>query len=200
LTRDRAAVSLAELSFLVSMGATTGLVRCLVDLRLGLPGHSIVLIVLPLALGIALAPRRGAGTVMGLSAAATALTFKCAGIGHAVGPGAFTSLAVTGVAFDVWMARLRGKKSVYASWILAAFSANFLAFVVRAGMKLSGAWPGVGVGAFRPGWLARAAVSYSACGIVAGFVCAWICFKFRREDDDRFAGTMACVRTRTDTD
>lgn len=182
LSRAETDVSLAELGLLLGIGIATACARCLVNLNLGLPGHSIVLIVLPIAFGTALVRRRCAGTVMGVSAAATAASFRFFAIGHVVGPGALTSLAVTGIAFDLWMAILRREKSVYPAWVFAAVTANLIAFAVRAVTKLTGVWQGVGIGAVRPAWFARAVVSYSLCALIAGLLSAWICFKFRADD------------------
>jgi hypothetical protein len=56
LARPRQRISAAELLLLLTCGATAAAAVALVDLSLGIPGHSIVLTALPMALGMSLAP------------------------------------------------------------------------------------------------------------------------------------------------
>ena len=67
------------------------------------PGHAILRSVLPMALGLACVPRRGAGCVMGGTALGTA---TCLGLfGHGPGVGNLTSLALTGPLLDLALRR-----------------------------------------------------------------------------------------------
>ena len=87
----------AQVLCLASVGALTALARALVDLSLGIPGHSIVLVVVPLAFGLVCVPRRGAGAILGGSALTTVLALRLVGL-RGTGAGATVSLAVTAVA------------------------------------------------------------------------------------------------------
>src|SRR5262245_4140065 len=84
-------VSLRELAFLVAMGAAAAVASTMLDLGLRVPGHAIVRTVLPLGLGLALAPRSGAGVLMSGSAGLTLAALRGAGVAGG-GVGALTSL------------------------------------------------------------------------------------------------------------
>src|SRR5262245_54944446 len=88
------AISAVEFVVLVLLGATAAAATALLHLPLGIPGHVILRSVFPMALGLALVPRRLSGSVMGCSALATALILQAGGARG--GPGAMTSLALTG--------------------------------------------------------------------------------------------------------
>ncbi len=170
--------SLQELAFLVGLGLLAASVRCAANLRLGIPGHSILVIVLPMAFGTAVTRRRGAGVVMGASALAGASILGAMGVGRTLGPGAVTSLALTGPAFDLWLAALRkGDRSVYWAWIAAGATSNLVAFAVRGVAKVSGIWPGVFSAHYWSLWASRAAITYPLCGLLAGLLAAGAFFK-----------------------
>ncbi len=64
LTRAGHRVSAAEMLLLLLCGCAAASAVAYVKLGLRIPGHVIVLTALPMALGMALAPRRMAGSVM----------------------------------------------------------------------------------------------------------------------------------------
>lgn len=163
-----------ELLLLVGCGLAAAVFSALVDFNLRVPGHAILRAVLPLSLGMALVPRRGAGMTMGAAAIVGLAGLSLAGAGE-IGLGATTSLIVTGPLIDLAVRRARPGWRLYASFSAAGLLANLAAFVVRGGAKAIG---GSGAG-LRPlhDWLTVAPVSYVACGLLAGLVSAAIWFR-----------------------
>src|SRR5262245_10419602 len=99
LARPGRAVSVAEVAVLVFLGAAAAGAATLHHLQLRIPGHAILRSVFPMALGMALVPRRLSGSIMAGSALATALLLQLGGAEG--GPGAITSLALTGPLLDL---------------------------------------------------------------------------------------------------
>jgi hypothetical protein len=95
-----------ELAFLFVMGVAAAAAAHFVELNLRIPGHAIIRVVFPLAFGMALVPRRGAGVSMGMVAAASALALSGARLGS-TGVGAMTSLVLCGVVLDFVASRTR---------------------------------------------------------------------------------------------
>ncbi len=159
---------------LVSMGVVAAVASVLVSRNLGVPGHNIIRVVFPMSLGLALVPRRGAGSVMGVSALATALllTFSVA---KPLGTGAVTSLLLTGILIDAALLGARAGWSIYLRLALAGLAANLIAFLVRAGTK----WFAGGVPTGKPlaVWWPSALPSYVICGILAGLISAAVWFR-----------------------
>ncbi|MBC8114465.1 MAG: hypothetical protein H7062_08820 [Candidatus Saccharimonas sp.] len=140
-----------------------------------IPGHAILRVVFPMAVGLALVPRRGAGTVMGGSALITGVAFRMCGLkGEALGFGALTSLVATGPLLDWTLRRANGGWRQYVSFALAGLASNLLALTVRGLAKAVG-WERLGS---RPliEWLAQAAGTYVACGLLAGLLSGLILF------------------------
>src|SRR5262245_61924517 len=81
LARPQRRISAAELLLLLGCGAAAAAAVAFVKLSLGIPGHSIVLASLPMALGLSLAPRRLAGSVMSAGALGSASVFSMLGAG-----------------------------------------------------------------------------------------------------------------------
>src|SRR5262245_61952520 len=83
------AISVVELAVLFLAGAAAAFLSALVELKLRIPGHAILRVIVPFSLGLALVPRRMAGSVMGVSALLTAVALS---LGHVArsGPGAWT--------------------------------------------------------------------------------------------------------------
>src|SRR5262245_61623825 len=81
LVRSEQRISVIELLMLLMCGATAAAAVGMLKLGLGIPGHSIVLVALPMALGMALAPRRMAGCVMSAGALGTAGLLTATGAG-----------------------------------------------------------------------------------------------------------------------
>ncbi len=168
-------LSALEVVTLLAAGAAAAFAMAYVRLGLRIPGHAILLAVFPMAWGLALAPRRLAGSVMSAGAFATA--WALASTGTRFGSGAFVSLCLTGPLLDVALARARRGWRLYLGFVTAGLAANLLAFVSRAVTKLAGAeLPGM-----RPlaGWWSQALVTYTLCGAVAGLVSAAFWFQLR---------------------
>lgn len=165
----------AELLTLISAGVAAALASTFLDFSLKIPGHAIIRAVFPMAFGLALAPRHGAGSVMGASAMASALLFKVGGAGT-VGLGAMTSLALTGPFLDLALWKAKRGWRIYLAFATAGVLTNLVALTVRGSVKLGGldhffALP------FTVWWI-RAVPSYLICGALAGLLSACVWFQF----------------------
>ncbi|MBI4500665.1 MAG: hypothetical protein HY700_05840 [Gemmatimonadetes bacterium] len=171
----RLTASWLDLTALGAAGAAAALLTNAVRLRLGIPGSNIVLVAFPMALGLALVPRRGAGALMGAAALATTAMMGLAGV-RLAGVGAQTSLLLTGPLLDLALSHARRGWQRYGAIMLACAAANAAAFWVRGAAKLMGL-PGGG----RPfdRWWLQAIATYAAAGLVAGLISAIACFHFR---------------------
>ena len=175
LARADQRISVIELLLLLMCGATAAAAVGLVKLRLGIPGHSIVLAALPMALGVALAPRRMAGCVMSAGALGTAWLLTSAGTGS-YGSGSFVSLSLLGPMMDIALGGVQGGRPVYAALVISGLATNLLALASRAlpkvlGLDLPGARP------FDIWWL-QASITSPLSGIVAGLLGAACWFHF----------------------
>lgn len=65
-----------ERTTLLLAGFLAAAVTAFADFSLKIPGHSIIRAIFPMAFGLAVAPRRGAGCVMGGSAVVSAMLFR----------------------------------------------------------------------------------------------------------------------------
>lgn len=148
------------------------------------PGHAILRVVFPMSVGLALVPRRGAGTVMAVSAFLTGVSLHLSGFkDEGLGIGALTSLTATGPLLDWTLRRANGGWRQYAAFALAGLASNTLAFAVRGGAKALG-WEAVG----RRGlydWAAQASITYAVCGLLAGLVSGVILFYGGGRNDHR---------------
>ncbi len=174
LTRPGRSISAAECGLLVLLGlVAAGL--CGLRLNLAIPGHNIIRVVFPMALGLALVPRRGAASIMGLSGSAGAAALVLGG-SPGLGAGAATSLVLTGFLLDLALVKARSGPSVYVRLVLAGLAANLAAFLVRGGGKALGA----GSPGHMPAetWWLKAPVTYAICGALAGLLGAAVWFRF----------------------
>ena len=130
---DRA-ISAIELCTLLLLGVCTAALTAFAEFRLGIPGSNIIRVVFPIALGLALVPRRGAASVMGLSGMFAGGVF-CMG-GAVIGFGAATSLALTGILIDVALRGARSGRGIYIRLMAAGLAVNMAAFFIRAGAKI----------------------------------------------------------------
>jgi hypothetical protein len=148
-----------------------------VKLRLGIPGHAIILSVLPISAGLAIVPRHGTGTAISVTAFATMTLFRALAWPVGGGPGAVASMLAAGPAFDLALARARGWR-LHAAFLVAGVAANLIALVARGGLKLLSIQPLVG----RPfsEWFRYAIVTYPVSGAVAGLLCALVMFRVGR--------------------
>ena len=157
-------VFVAELAMLAGFGALAALAVAYMKLGLRIPGHSIVWAALPMAAGLALAPRRLAGTTMSAGALGTAWLTSLGGASF--GSGAMTSLLLLGPMID--LARVRAGRGwwQYGALVLAGVVASALALGSRALPKLLD----IDVPDGRPfdAWWTQALLTYTLSGIVAG--------------------------------
>ncbi len=173
--RDR--ISALEVLLLILCGAGAASATGFIRLGLRIPGNAIVLAVIPVALGFALAPRRLAGVVMSASAYGTATAFSLAGLTR-YGTGAIISLSVTGLILEVALARARRGRGLYLGMVLAGIISNLLALASRGTSKLLGLDAAGGMRPFSD-WIHQAPVTYTLCGAVAGLIGAVCCFRLR---------------------
>lgn len=164
-----------ELSALLLAGFASASASVFLHLRLGIPGSSIVRTVFPMALGLALAPRRGAGCVMGASALASVVLFRVGGFGL-LGVGATTSLFLTGPLLDLALWRPKRGVRLYFCFALAGLAANLGALTIRGGVKLFGF--DHATGRTLAMWFPQAVVTYALCGLLAGLLSAVVWFRF----------------------
>jgi hypothetical protein len=173
-------ISAVELLALLSAGVAASLAVNLLRFRLGIPGSSIVFASIPLALGTALVPRRGAGALMSGGALGTNALLALAGV-RLDGIGAQASLLLTGPLLE--LARSGGLRGwrLHLAFIGACTASNAAAFLVRSVARvygLRGTGGGGGRGVFA-GWFPNALSTYALCGIAAGLVCAGTWFLLR---------------------
>jgi len=175
LARASDVPSTTEWLILIGFGVLTAAMSTLIDLHLRIPGHAILKVVFPVAAGLALVPRQGAGTIIGVSALATAISMRMLGLGGSgLGFGALTSLTVIGPTLDWMLRHARSSRAVYIGFVLGGLFANLAALLVRGTLK--------GVGLEHAGgrplsvWLSQAAITYTICGIVAGLLSASVWF------------------------
>jgi hypothetical protein len=176
--RDREHVGAADLAFLICCGAAAALAMNFVRLGLRLPGHAIVLAMIPMVLGLAFVPRRLSGFVMSSGAFATAAILSGVGLGR-FGSGAFVSLCLLGPMMDLMLSRTKSGWKLYLGLMLSGLSTNLLALASRSSSKLLG----LDLVGMRPfgGWWAQAAITYSLCGACAGLIAACIFFSLRKK-------------------
>jgi len=164
-----------EVAVLVGCGLLASAAVLLLDFSLRIPGHAILRSVLPMSLGLALVPRRGAGATMGLSALLGLLVGG--GLGYSAGTGATTSLLATGPLLDLAARQASRGWRLLIAFGAAGLMSNVLAFAVRGITRLPQGGGGTG-GRGGAGWWTIAPFSYAACGLIAGLVCAIIWFRW----------------------
>jgi hypothetical protein len=167
-----------EMAFLVGCGAAAAAASVYLDFRLRIPGHAILRAVFPMVLGMALVPRRNAGTVMGASALVTGLGIRVLSPMAGLSLGALTSLTLTGPLLDLCVRRASSGWRLYLRFAMAGLAANLIALFVRGGAKLLG-FEHLGA---RPlsSWLLHASITYVICGILAGLISGVILFQATR--------------------
>jgi hypothetical protein len=178
----------AHTVFLVGTGASAALATAFMDFDLRIPGHAILRVIFPMALGLAVAPRRMAGLVMGAAAGGTAAYLHAGGFAS-FGKGALTSLLLAGPLLDLalWTAN-RGWR-LYLGFAAAGVACNLIAFAVRGGAKLHGLDSATG----RPFtlWWPEASATYVLCGLIAGLLSAAVWFQFGSRGSHRAAEEAA---------
>lgn len=177
LTADR--LRAADLVVLFGAGLAAAFAASLLDFSWRIPGHAIVRIVLPLAVGLAIVPRRGSGFVMGATAGVGVLALQAAHLAGG-GTGALTSAFLAGPLLELSSRWSRRGWQIYLSFAIAGLANNMLAFCVRALTKAAsggGGGGGMGGGRALAEWQGQAIVTYAICGLLAGLVGAAICFR-----------------------
>lgn len=165
-------VSALELVLLTSLGVGAALLSAFGKTGLGLPGHNILRVIFPMAMGMALVPRHGSGTVMGLGGLAGGTLLAVLGP-HGLGAGALTGLVLLGLALDLAVIGATSGRAVYLRFAAAGLAANLVAMIARGSLKLSVHDP------FFATWLPRALVSYPVCGLLAGLISAAVWFRIQ---------------------
>lgn len=185
VTRAHEHVSAAEMLVLICCGAAATSAISFIKLGLRLPGHAIVLAMVPLALGFALAPRRLSGFIMSGAALSTAAVFTAAGLAQ-YGTGSFVSLCLMGPITDLALSKARSGWRLYLGLIAAGVVTNFLALMSRTAGRLLGVDP-----SWRPfgSWLSQAIVTYSLSGALAGLIGALCFFHLRNRSKSDGPGT-----------
>ncbi len=185
LAREGQGAHVTATVVLLGAGVSAALATVLLkDFGLGIPGHAILRAVFPMALGLALAPRRMGGVVMGAGALGSLLMIKAGG-SATVGIGALTSLALTGPFLDAALWRARKGWRLYLAFAVAGLASNVAALTIRGGAK----FVGFDHLAARPlaAWWFQAVGTYALCGILAGLLSAMVWFRF--SSDGRRATT-----------
>ena len=179
LARPHHRVSVIELVLLLSCGAVSATAIAFVKLGLGIPGHSIVIATVPMALGMSLAPRQFAGVTMSAGALGTSWGLSLLGLAT-FGSGAFTSLTILGPMMDLALRHARRGWRVYAALVVAGVATNVLALASRAATKILGLDPGA-----RPfdSWWLEASMTYTLSGIVAGLIGAFCWFQYHERSE-----------------
>jgi hypothetical protein len=165
-----------EIGILLCAGALAAVAVVAFSPALRIPGHAILRAALPMVCGMALIPRRLAGSIMALGAGATVLVFSAAGPGGWQ-PAAVVSLLALGPAIDIAMTgRSVPGWRLYLRFAAAGVLANTLAYFLRGGISL------FGLDGQRPHMLARfdlgVFASFAVCGAIAGLLSALVCFQF----------------------
>jgi hypothetical protein len=173
LVRGGEQVTWVELATLMALGLCAALASTMLDFRLRIPGHAILRAIVPIALGVALVPRRGAASVATVAALVAMLCLRVWGVSRG-GSGAWTSLALSGPLLDLAARSARPGWRLYLGFSLAGLGSNLVALAVRASTKALG-WEHAGQRQL-PEWWPEAVGTYAACGLVAGLLSALFWF------------------------
>ncbi|MDF1660349.1 MAG: hypothetical protein P1V97_01155 [Planctomycetota bacterium] len=165
-----------DLMLLLAFGACTVALSALVKGNFGLPGHHILLVMPPLALGLARAPRRNGGLVMS-TGALVSMTLLAA-FGRPLGFGATTSSLLAGPLLDLFCTRRAKLRSPFLAILAAALITNSGAFLIRMLRKMSA----VDSKALNV-WLPKALVTYPGFAIIAA-LSALVLFRWEVSVED----------------
>ena len=170
-------ISAAELLVLALAGVTAACAASFLTLGIRVPGHAILYATFPMALGYAVSPRRGSGTLMAVWAGVIGLLLVLADLGRRP-LAAFVAVVALGPMLDLAAHRGRSGWRWYVAFATCAIVANWLAFLTRAasaqfGLDLAGSREFLG---FWP----MAFASYTACGLAAGLMSAAAWFRASR--------------------
>lgn len=164
-------VAAAEWAILLGAGVSSAVAGRLFG-GYGIPGSTLLQVVLPMAAGLALVPRRGSGLTMGTSAVAAGLAMMTLGAAH-INPSELARLFLLGVCLEVGPARAGDRRWVWLWFVAAGLAANALGFAFKVGSALLG-WEGISARGLP--WPAQLA-SFAICGALAGGVSGVIFFR-----------------------
>jgi len=150
-------------------------------LSIGIPGHAIIKVMIPMALGLSLAPARSAGSIMGISGLITAFIGQTLTEGPGTRTGAYTSLVCTGVLMDFTLYFANTGWKLYTGLMVSGLIANLIALYVRSGFK---SFLKINIFDFNT-WFQTAAFTYPICGLLAGLLCALLVFKLKNSPNNR---------------
>ncbi len=176
LIRLRDRISTSDIVLLLSFGVASSAAVGFIRTGLRLPGNAILLAMIPMVLGLAIAPRRNAGFIMGTGALGSAAMFSVFGLAH-FGSGAFVSLCLLGPVLDLVLTKAKSGWWLYAALMLAGMVTNLMAYFSRGAGKLLGFSPGT-----RPfaTWFSQAFWTYMLWGALAGLIVAFCFFQLRK--------------------
>lgn len=174
ISRSSTATAL-DWAVLLAIGSLTAILTAYLALNLRIPGHAVLRVVAPMVVGLALVPRRGAGTVMSLGAALTGAVIRLSDTGE-LSAMPFVGLILVGPLLDLAAAGGRSGRELYLRFTSVGVAANLILYGVRWGVMTSGLEAGGGSGNFRRlGFVALG--SYAVCGALAGLIGAAIAFR-----------------------
>jgi hypothetical protein len=165
-------IGAASTVVLLSCGVAAALSTTLIDLHLRMPGHSILKAVWPFLVGMAIAPRRGAGTIMSMGSLGTLIALSSFGLRK--GMGGSTSLLLLGPCLDLALLHARPNLWIYLRFALAGLAANGAAFAVQMTAKSLGL--SLGGGKDVRTWVSFALLTYPLFGFVAGLISGLVLF------------------------
>jgi hypothetical protein len=186
VTQIRERISTSEMALLILCGAAAAASSGFLHRGMRIPGSSIVFSLIPMALGLALAPRRHAGFIMGTGALSAVALFNLTGLRY--GAGALISLCLIGPIMDLAITKARNGWRLYSGLVLAGIITNLLALGSRGVSKLLG----LDFSGMRPfsSWWALAIVTYTLSGAVAGLIGAFCFFHLHKQrPESNNAGT-----------
>jgi hypothetical protein len=173
----RDGLSLREVAILVAAGVVAAVAVALVAPGMRLPGSAILRAGVPLAVGLALVPRGGAGTIATFGCLVGAGILSLLGVGRWQ-PASLVGLVALGPALDLVLAgQPPSGVWLYGRCAVAGALANGLAFAVRVGTAAAGLEGGGGRMLARLG--PSVLVSFLVCGLVAGLIGGLVAFRAR---------------------
>lgn len=167
-----------KLATLLLIGIITGICSSQIKLSLGIPGHSIIKIIIPLSFGIALVPLKSAGSIMGLAGVFTVFFSELLFGKNGTGTGGYTSLVFAGFFLDLTLSYANNGWKLYSGLMISGLLSNLIALCVRSGFK---SFSKINMIDFNT-WFEIAAITYPVCGLIAGFISALLVFKFKKSN------------------
>jgi hypothetical protein len=166
----------ADLAVLLATAGLAAVAVAAIHLSLRMPGHAILKPMLPMAIGLSLVPRRFSGTFVGLAAALIGGVLLVGQWGE-IHLSALTSLVLLGPALDV------ASSGTHARWLLVGrfAAAGLIANMAAMGVKVAAITLSLESGGrgFVASWPASA-LSFAACGVLAGLLGSAICLPLAR--------------------